>query len=102
MNKSEPLKNEDMKKETISLSPKDQISVIECERVEESPFSICGNKEQGYVVTIGRNLISSQVFQTKEEAKKYCKPENMTWNDLLVSASVVIMHIIKNQKHEEK
>lgn len=91
-----------MKKETISLSPKDQINVIECERIKESPFSICGNKEQGYVVTIGKNLISSQVFQTKEEAEKYCKPENMTWNDLLVAASVVIMHIIKNQKQEEK
>lgn len=102
MNKLEPSKSEDMKKETISLSPKDQIGVIECERVEESPFSICGNKEQGYVVTIGKNLISSQVFQAKEEAKKYCKPENMTWNDLLVAISVVIMHIIKNQKHEEK
>lgn len=91
-----------MEKETISLSPKDQISVIECERIEESPFSICGNKEQGYVVTIGKNLISSQVFQTKEEAEKYCKPENMTWNDLLVAISVVMTHIIKNQKHEEK
>lgn len=91
-----------MKKETISLSPKDQISVIECERIEESPFSICGNKEQGYVVTIGKNLISSQVFQTKEEAKEYCKPKNMTWNDLLVAISVVVTHIIKNQKHEEK
>ena len=91
-----------MEKETISLSPKDQISVIECERIEESPFSICGNKEQGYAVTIGKNLISSQVFQTKEEAEKYCKPENMTWNDLLVAVAVVMMHIIKNQKHEEK
>lgn len=91
-----------MKKETISLSQKDQITVIECERVEESPFSICGNKEQGYVVTIGKNLISNRVFQTKEEAEKYCKPENMTWNDLLVSVSVVVMHIIKNQKNKEK
>ena len=91
-----------MKKETISLSPKDQISVIECERIEESPFSICGNKEQGYVVTIGTNLISNQVFQTKGEAEKYCKPENMTWNDLLVAISVIMTHIIKNQKHEEK
>lgn len=91
-----------MKKETISLSPKNQISVIECERIEESPFSICGNKEQGYVLTIGKNLISRQVFQTKEEAEKYCKPENMTWNDLLVATSVVTTHIIKNQKHKEK
>lgn len=91
-----------MKKETISLSPKDQISVVECERIEESPFSICGNKEQGYVVTIGKNLISGRIFQTKEEAEKYCKPENMTWNDLLVAVSVVTAHIIKNQKHKEK
>ncbi len=91
-----------MEKETISLSPKDQISVIECERIEESPFSICGNKEQGYAVTIGRNLISNQVFQTKEEAEKYCKPENMTWNDLLVAISVIMTHIVKNQKHKEK
>nr|DAW84988.1 MAG TPA: hypothetical protein [Microviridae sp.] len=91
-----------MEKETISLSPKDQISVVECERIEESPFSICGNKEQGYVVTVGRNLISSQVFQTKEEAEKYCRPENMTWNDLLVAVSVVTTYVIKNQKHEEK
>lgn len=91
-----------MKKETISLSPKDQISVIECERIEESPFSICGNKEQGYVVTVGRNLISSQVFRTKEEAEEYCRPGNMTWNDLLVAVSVVVTHIIKNRKHEEK
>lgn len=91
-----------MEKETISLSPKNQISVVECERIEESPFSICGNKEQGYVVTIGRNLVSSQIFQTKEEAEKYCRPENMTWNDLLVAVSVVTTHIIKNQKHEEK
>lgn len=91
-----------MEKETISLSPKDQLSVIECERIEESPFSICGNKEQGYVVTIGRNLISRQVFQTKEEAEKYCRPENMTWNDLLVAVSAVMTYITKNQKHEEK
>ena len=91
-----------MEKETISLSPKDQVSVVECERIEESPFSICGNEEQGYAVTIGRNLISSRTFQTKEEAKEYCKPENMTWNDLLVAVSVVTTHIIKNQKHEEK
>lgn len=91
-----------MEKETISLSPKDQISVIECERIEESPFSICGNKEQGYVVTIGRNLISNQVFQTKEEAEEYCKPGNMTWNDLLVAVSVVTTHIVKNRKHKEK
>lgn len=91
-----------MKKETISLSPKNQISVTECERIKESPFSICGNKEQGYVVTIGKNLISNRIFQTKEEAEGYCKPENMTWNDLLVAISVVMTHIIKNQKHEEK
>lgn len=91
-----------MEKETISLSPKDQISVIECERIEESPFSICGNEDQGYVVTIGKNLISSQIFQTKEEAERYCRPENMTWNDLLVAVSVVTTHIIKNQKREEK
>lgn len=91
-----------MEKETISLSPKDQINVVECERIEESPFSICGNKKQGYVVTVGKNLISNRIFQTKEDAKEYCKPENMTWNDLLVTTSVVVMHIIKNQKDEEK
>lgn len=91
-----------MKKETISLSPKDQLDVIESERIKESPFSICGNKEQGFVLTIGRNCISNRIFQTKEEAMDYCKPENMTWNDLLVATSVIAMHIVKNQKHEEK
>lgn len=91
-----------MEKETISLSPKDQISVVECERIEESPFSICGNEEQGYVVTIGKNLISNRIFRAKKEAEKYCRPENMTWNDLLVAVSVVTTHIIRNQKHEEK
>lgn len=102
MNKSELLKNEDMKIETISLSPKDQIDVIESERIEESPFSICGNKEQGYVVTVGMNRISNRIFQTKEEAREYCKPENMTWNDLLVTVSLITTHIIKNQKRKEK
>lgn len=91
-----------MKKETISLSPKNQSDVIECERIKESPFSICGNKEQGFVLTIGRNRISNRIFQTKEEAMVYCKPENITWDDLLVAVSVVMTHIIKNQKHEEK
>lgn len=91
-----------MKKETISLSPKNQSDVIECERIKESPFSICGNKEQGFVLTIGKNRISNRIFQTKEEAMDYCKPENITWNDLLVAVSVVITHIVKNQKHEEK
>lgn len=91
-----------MKKETISLSPKNQLNVIENERIKESPFSIYGNKEQGFVLTIGRNRISNQIFQTKEEATDYCKPENMTWNDLLVAISVVVAHIIKNQKHKEK
>lgn len=91
-----------MKKETISLSPKNQSDVIESERIKESPFSVYGNKEQGFVLTIGRNRISSRIFQTKEEAIDYCKPENITWNDLLVAVSVVMTHIIKNQKHEEK
>lgn len=91
-----------MKKETISLSPKNQSDVIECERVKDSPFSICGNKEQGFVLTIGRNRISNRIFQTKEEAMNYCKPENITWDDLLVAVSVVMTHILKNQKHEEK
>ena len=91
-----------MKKETISLSPKNQSDVIESERIDESPFSICGNKEQGFVLTVGRNRISNRIFQTKEEAMNYCKPENMTWNDLLVAVSVVVAHIVKNQKHEEK
>lgn len=91
-----------MKKETISLSPKNQSDVIESERIKESPFSICGNKEQGFVLTIGRNRISNRIFQTKEEAMNYCKPENITWDDLLVAVSVVMTHIIKNQKHEEK
>lgn len=91
-----------MKKETISLSPKNQSDVIECERIKESPFSICGNKEQGFVLTIGRNRISNRIFQTKEDAMDYCKPENITWDDLLVAVSVVMTHIIKNQKHEEK
>lgn len=91
-----------MKKETISLSPKNQSDVIECERIKESPFSICGNKEQGFVLTIGRNRISNRIFQTKEEAMDYCKPENITWDDLLVAVSIVMTHIIKNQKHEEK
>lgn len=91
-----------MKKETISLSPKNQSDVIESERIKESPFSIYGNKEQGFVIAIGRNRISSRIFQTKEEAMDYCKPENITWNDLLVAVSVVMTHIIKNQKHEEK
>lgn len=91
-----------MKKETISLSPKNQSDVIECERIKESPFSICGNKEQGFVLTIGRNRISNRIFQTKEEAMDYCKPENITWDDLLVAVSVVMTHILKNQKHEEK
>lgn len=91
-----------MKKETISLSPKNQSDVVECERIKESPFSVCGNKEQGFVLTIGRNRISNRTFQTKEEAIDYCRPENITWDDLLVAVSVVMMHIIKNQKHEEK
>lgn len=91
-----------MKKETISLSPKDQLNVVENERIKESPFSICGNKEQGFVLTIGKNLISNRIFQTKNAAVEYCKPGNMTWDDLLVATSVVMMHILKNQKHEEK
>lgn len=91
-----------MKKETISLSPKNQSDVIECERIKESPFSVCGTKEQGFVLTIGRNRISNRIFQTKEEAMDYCKPENITWDDLLVAVSVVMTHILKNQKHEEK
>lgn len=91
-----------MEKETISLSPKDQISVIECERINESPFSVCGNKDQGFTITIGKNLISNQIFRSKNEAVEYCRPENMTWNDLLVATSVVTMHILKNQKDEEK
>jgi len=91
-----------MKRETISLSPKDQTDVIECERIEESPFSILGNKEQGYVVTVGKNRISNRTFQTKEEAREYCKPENMTWNDLLVTVSLITTHIIKKQKSEKK
>lgn len=91
-----------MKKETISLSPKNQSDVIESERIKESPFSVCGNKEQGFVLTIGRNRISNRIFQTKEEAMDYCKPKNITWDDLLVAVSVVMTHIIKNQKHEEK
>lgn len=91
-----------MKKETISLSPKNQLNVIESERIKESPFSICGNKEQGFVLTVGKNLISNRIFQTKEEATDYCKPENMTWDDLLVAITVIVTHIVKNQKHEEK
>lgn len=91
-----------MKEKTISLSPKDQLNVVENERINESPFSVCGNKEQGFVITIGKNLVSSRIFQTKNEAIKYCKPENMTWNDLLVATSAIMMHILKNQKHEEK
>nr|DAO65070.1 MAG TPA: phosphoprotein [Microviridae sp.] len=91
-----------MRKETISLSPKNQLNVVENERIKESPFSVCGNKEQGFVLTVGRNLISNRIFQTKEEAMDYCKPKNMTWDDLLVAISVVVTHIIKNQKHEEK
>lgn len=91
-----------MKQETISLSPKNQLNVVENERIEESPFSVCGNKEQGFAITIGKNLISNRTFQTKNEAIKYCRPENMTWNDLLVATSVVIMHILKNQKDTEK
>lgn len=91
-----------MKQETISLSPKNQSDVIESERIKDSPFSVYGNKEQGFVLTIGRNRISSRIFQTKEEAMDYCKPENITWDDLLVAVSVVMTHILKNQKHEEK
>lgn len=91
-----------MKQETISLSPKEQLNVVESERIKESPFSVCGNKEQGFVLTVGKNLISNKLFQTKSEAVKYCRPECMTWDDLLVATSVVIMHILKNQKHEEK
>lgn len=91
-----------MKQETISLSPKNQLNVVENERIKDSPFSICGNKEQGFVLTIGKNIISNRLFQTKSAAEKYCRPESMTWDDLLVATSVVMMHIIKNQKHEEK
>ena len=91
-----------MKKETISLSPKENLNVVECDLIEESPFSISGNKEQGFVITIGKNLVSSRVFQTKNAAMEYCKPGNMTWNDQLIATSVIMMHILKNQKHEEK
>lgn len=91
-----------MKEETISLSPKNQLNVVESERIEESPFSVCGNKEQGFVLTIGRNIISNRTFQTKEEATDYCKPKNMTWNDLLVAISVIVTHVVKNQKYEKK
>lgn len=91
-----------MKEETLSLSLKDHLNVVESERIKESPFSVCGNKDQGFVITVGKNLISKQIFQTKDAAMEYCKPENMTWNDLLVAISVVVTHIVKNQKHEEK
>lgn len=91
-----------MKNETISLSPKNQLNVVETERIEESPFSVCGNEEQGFVLTIGKNAISNRTFQTKEEAMDYCKPKNMTWNDLLVAISVVVTYVVKNQKHKEK
>lgn len=91
-----------MKKETISLTSKNQPDVIENERINESPFSVCGNEEQGFVLTVGKNIISNRTFQTKKEAIDYCKPENMTWNDLLVAMSVIVLHIVKNQKLEEK
>lgn len=91
-----------MKTRTISLSPKDQLNVVENERIKESPFSVCGNKDQGYVITIGMNMISKKVFESKEEAMEYCKPQNITWDDLLVATSIVAMHIIKNQKSKEK
>lgn len=91
-----------MKKETISLLPKKGLDVVENERIEESPFSICGNKEQGYVLTIGKNMISKRVFSTKEEAMDYCKPGVMSWNDLLVVTSAIAMHAINNQKRKEK
>nr|DAO65069.1 MAG TPA: hypothetical protein [Microviridae sp.] len=35
-----------MRKETISLSPKNQLNVVENERIKESPFSVCGNKDE--------------------------------------------------------
>ena len=91
-----------METKTISLSPKNQLNVVENERIEESPFSVCGNKDQGYVITIGMNMISKKVFESKEEAMEYCKPQNITWDDLLVATSIVAMHIIKNQKSKEK
>lgn len=91
-----------MKTKNISLSPKNQLNVVENERIKESPFSICGNKDQGYVITIGMNVISKKVFESKEEAMEYCKPQNITWDDLLVATSIVAMHIIKNQKSKEK
>lgn len=91
-----------MEKETISLSPKKGLDVVENERIEESPFSVCGNREQGYVLTIGKNMISKRVFSTKEEATNYCKPGVMTWNDLLVATSVIATYIINNQKRKEK
>ena len=91
-----------MKKEVISLSPRENINVVENERIENSPFSVCGNEDQGYVIVIGKNMVSQKIFESKNEAMEYCKLENISWNDLLVATSIVAMHIIDNRKNKKK
>ena len=67
------------------------------EQIGDTPFSVIGNQEQGYMVVCGIIRTSEEIFDTIEKAKESLK---MNWNTItaLVVCTVENIEKLKNVK----
>lgn len=74
-------------------SPKpESTSLIVREKIENSPFYVIGNEEKGYMIVLGKNIVTDPVPTIEE-----CKQQLQTgmWNIILKVAAIVHEAIAK-------
>ena len=81
------MKSEELKTQELLEKTNKQDYLIERIDIEDSPFTIVGNKEMGYMGTMGKWKIT-EIYKTKEEAKE--TTEKPSWNRM-----VQVMLLIK-------
>ena len=80
----------------IELELDKEVTPLTRHDVEDSPFVVIGNDENGWVGTMGKYRISEE-FKTMEECKKDL--EKITWNRIV--QVLVLINQINEVKNEQ-
>lgn len=80
----------------IELELDKEVTPLTRHDVEDSPFVVIGNDENGWVGTMGKYRISEE-FKTMEECKKDL--EQITWNRIV--QVLVLINQINEVKNEQ-
>lgn len=78
------------------IHKQDSTKLIEREPIENTPFWIVGNTENGYILTMGKYKVTQKKFNSIKEARE--ELENNTWELMLTVIAIVTNDIIEQNR----